>query len=279
MKQNIRKVLALAVLAFSMMGLTACGNTAAQEETVSYDKAYLQSVADFLIANWSGMSEEEIAQYASMDEEDAEALLTSSTAYYQSLGQQFPQFTAEAFTTAFAGYQSSMEELGSYVATVSYEEPEVKGDEITLTANLDYEIHDAELTIIFNKKSVAQSVTLDINYSTGEILEKAFLNTLLGMGTVFAVLIFISLVIYCFNFIPAIQAKFSRNKKEEAPAPVKAAPVAAVVPTAPAAEELVDDGELVAAITAAICAYSGTSSDGFVVRSIRRADSATWKRA
>ena len=55
-----------------------------------------------------------------------------------------------------------------------------------------------------------------------------------------------------------------------------AAPAAA--PVAAPAEPTVDEGELVAAITAAICAYTGSSSDGFVVRSIRRADSATWKR-
>ena len=35
-------------------------------------------------------------------------------------------------------------------------------------------------------------------------------------------------------------------------------------------EELADDSELVAVITAAICAATGTSSDGFVVRSIRK---------
>ena len=30
-------------------------------------------------------------------------------------------FTAEAFTTAFAGYEGSMEELGAYVSTDGYE--------------------------------------------------------------------------------------------------------------------------------------------------------------
>ena len=35
-------------------------------------------------------------------------------------------------------------------------------------------------------------------------------------------------------------------------------------------QELVDDTELVAVIAAAIAAYEGTSTDGFVVRSIRR---------
>ena len=61
----------------------------------------------------------------------------------------------------------------------------------------------------------------------------------------------------------------------EAPA---AAPAPIAAPVAAPAEPTVDEGELVAAITAAICAYTGSSSDGFVVRSIRRADSATWKR-
>ncbi len=184
----------------------------------------------------------------------------------------------EAFTTAFASYESYAEELGAFVSNDGYEAPVIKGDEITLNVNLTYENRPATLSIVFNKKSVAEAVTIDPEYSIGEILAKAGMNTLLGMGTVFAVLIFISLVIYCFNFIPAIQAKFGKKKAVEvpAPAPVKAAPAAA---PAPAAEELVDDGELVAAITAAICAYSGTSSDGFVVRSIRRAESATWKRA
>ena len=37
-------------------------------------------------------------------------------------------------------------------------------------------------------------------------------------------------------------------------------------------EELVDDTELVAVITAAICAATGARSDSFVVRSIKKAD-------
>jgi hypothetical protein len=69
------------------------------------------------------------------------------------------------------------------------------------------------------------------------------------------------------------------GKKKEAPAAPAAAPKAA--PAAPAAveEELVDDLELVAVISAAIAAYTGTSSDGFVVRSIKRSDRNKWKKA
>ncbi|MCI9007530.1 MAG: sodium pump decarboxylase, gamma subunit [Lachnospiraceae bacterium] len=265
MKQNIRKILAVLVLAMSVMGLTACGNTASTEPEINFDVNYLHSVADFLITNWDEMPAEEIAQYASMDAEDTEALLS----------RYGLPFTAEAFTTAFAGYEGSAEELGAYVSTDGYEEPVVKGDEITLVTNVTYENRTAKVSIVFNKKSVAQSVTIDPKYSTGEILKKAGMNTILGMGTVFIVLIFISLVIYCFNFIPGNQAP----KQEEKPAPKPKAPKKPAARPAAAKEDLVDDKELVAAITAAICAYTGTSSDGFVVRSIRRAESSKWKRA
>ena len=244
MKQKLRKILALLVLSVSVLGLTACGS-AKDSETIEYDSAYLQSVSDFLIGSWNGLSEADLDTYATMDEEDAQSMLDS---------YGLP-FTAEAFTTAFAGYEGSMEELGAYVSTDGYEFEE----------------------IVFNKKSVAQRVTVNPEYSLGEILAKAGMNTLLGMGTVFAVLILISLIIYCFNFIPNIQAKFGKKKEEKAPA-AKPAAAPAAAPVAAPAEPTVDEGELVAAITAAICAYTGSSSDGFVVRSIRRADSATWKR-
>ena len=48
-----------------------------------------------------------------------------------------------------------------------------------------------------------------------------------------------------------------------------AAPVNAAAP-AQAEENLADDGELVAVIAAAIAAAEGTTTDGFVVRSIRK---------
>ena len=70
------------------------------------------------------------------------------------------------------------------------------------------------------------------------------------------------------------------------PAPADAAPPRCSAPAAapvaaPAAEEeeLVDDLELVAVITAAIAASTNSSTDSLVVRSIKRAPGAKWKRA
>ena len=97
----------------------------------------------------------------------------------------------------------------------------------------------------------------------------------------FAVLILISLIISCFNFIPAIERKFGKKKAAEKKAAAPAAPAAAPAPAAPAkAAEAADDLELVAVITAAVAASMGTTStDGFVVRSIKRKSSQKWKRA
>lgn len=110
------------------------------------------------------------------------------------------------------------------------------------------------------------------------VFEQALLNTLMGMGTVFAVLIFISLLISLFVYIPSIERALknrSSRKEKRAAQEERPAPKRPIIEEAAEEEEeeLVDDGELVAVITAAImAASSGTavSADKLVVRSIKR---------
>ena len=96
-----------------------------------------------------------------------------------------------------------------------------------------------------------------------EILKIAAIDTVLGMGTVFAVLIIISLCIWALGMA---------LKQEEPKAAQAAAPKAAAADDA--------DGEVVAAITAAISQfiknqYGEEVDEGqYIVRNIRRA---TWK--
>ena len=99
---------------------------------------------------------------------------------------------------------------------------------------------------------------------------RALMNTLIGMGTVFIVLIFISYIISLFKYINQADTK---KPVEAAPAPV----IPVIEEAEEPEEELVDDTELVAVITAAIAAYAGTSSEGFQVRSIKRAAKSAWK--
>ena len=94
-------------------------------------------------------------------------------------------------------------------------------------------------------------------------MQNALMNTVLGMGTVFIMLIAIALIIYCFKIIPVIQKKF--EKKAE---PVAETPKAAPVTAAPVQEA--DDLELVAVIAAAIAASENVPVDSFRVRTIKR---------
>ncbi|MCI9329432.1 MAG: OadG family protein [Ruminococcus sp.] len=148
---------------------------------------------------------------------------------------------------------------------------EVTNTGAVLSAPLKGEERDADLQFAFDEGGQMESITVNAHYSTTEILKKAGLNTVLGMGTVFVVLIFISFIISLFEKIPALEEKF--RKKETAPAAPAPAPAAAAEP---AAEVQADDSELIAVIAAAIAAAEGTTTDGFVVRSIKRRKSNKW---
>ena len=103
-----------------------------------------------------------------------------------------------------------------------------------------------------------------------EILKMAAIDTVLGMGTVFSVLILISLVIYALGVA----------LKQEDPAVAKAAAAAAAPAASPKANANDADAEVVAAISAAISQfirnqYGAQVDDGqYIVRNIRRA---SWK--
>ena len=108
-------------------------------------------------------------------------------------------------------------------------------------------------------------------------MTQAAQNTVMGVAIVFVMLVFLSFIISLMKYIPGMVESFGKKKAapaeaKPAPAPVQAAPVQEE-------EELVDDGELVAVIAAAIAACENTSTDGFVVRSIRKSKKGNWQRA
>ena len=72
-------------------------------------------------------------------------------------------------------------------------------------------IHNAVVTLIINDQGSLSSITVNVERSMGELMLNAALNTLMGMGTVFIILILISLLIGCFKFIPQIRKSFPRR--------------------------------------------------------------------
>ncbi len=110
----------------------------------------------------------------------------------------------------------------------------------------------------------------------------AVFNTIVGMGTVFAVLIFISLIISLFVYIPSMEKKLKglfhpgrkKSAEKESGADEKAIEQESDEETFMDFPDM-DEGERIAVIMAAIAAASANgavSADKLVVRSIRRVD-------
>lgn len=122
--------------------------------------------------------------------------------------------------------------------------------------------------------------------NVAKAMPEAVSNTIVGVLVVFCALLFFSFIISLLKYVNVIENK--KNAKKEAKAEEKAVPMAAIENTVAQIEEeeLCNDAELVAVITAAIYEYEAaaaaaqaqglpapvrTNQNGLVVRSIRRA--------
>lgn len=172
------------------------------------------------------------------------------------------------------------EDVGEYISVGDCTVKEHK-DYITAESTLKFKNDDVKLKVKFQyisqevmPVSIEFSVISDDkSTSMGEKMSTAAMNMVMGMGTVFIVLIFLSLVISLFAVIPVIQKKFEDKKKGDDTEAKEELPVIEEE------EELTDDLELVAVIMAAIAASENGSTDGFVVRSIKRSPQNKWKNA
>lgn len=211
------------------------------------------SVKSQLVTTTKGLTDAIIA----MSEDDIQGYLESEDAFTQS---------------AASAWDGSREELGEKKGDIDEKDitVEYSDDQYTVVVPVSFEKNKANFTYVFDKSGTPTSLTVDVNYTLAQNMEKAALNTLMGLGTVFVILAFLIFVISLFKYIPGL---VEGKKKESAPAPAAAAPApAAAAPVAePVVEDVTDDDELVAVIAAAIAASEGkTSTDGFVVRSIRK---------
>lgn len=164
-------------------------------------------------------------------------------------------------------------------ALVSYDNVKVaetdEKDKVEVTADMHFENKDLKLimhvscfdTIGAQITSTEFSLADAGEESLGSKMATAGSNTLMGMGVVFFVLIFICLIISCFNFIPKITEKLEKRKAGKVEV-AKDTPVTPKTMQSNVVEE--NDTELIAVIAAAIAASEHTSTDSFVVRSIRR---------
>ena len=239
-----KRLLVLGMIICMLLGLTACGSSAQDETNYMAD-------ADAL-----GLAEYCFGFVGSMDATQIE------TAEKQG-------YDVSVVKSARESYESAMKEPHTVTGMGELKQNTMDVDvtEGTVLAEIKGTDHDATIEVVY-EKGAPTSITVNTVYTFAEGMEKAALNTLLGMGTVFVVLILISFIISCFNFIPKIQAAFSKKPKQEE---IKTKAVDNTIAQIIEKEELSDDLELVAVIAAAVAASQGASStDGFVVRSIRK---------
>jgi hypothetical protein len=248
MKKKI--ALFLSVLSVVMM-LGACGTqdpTTVDYNGVSYDELYKQSetLGTALKDKTAEEVKKEMDSALAAGEQDAlGADLCAKWLDAMEVSGKYVGYDKDAFTVTKSGKTLTTDLM-------------LKFENRDVVFQLVYNYHNMELT----------GVTINPVYSFGEKMSTAALNTVICMSIVFAVLIFISLLISCFKIFPYLE----EQKKAKAAAAKAVETEKNVVAQVEQKEEqeLVDDTELVAVIAAAIAAYEGTSTDGFVVRSIRR---------
>ncbi len=190
----------------------------------------------------------------------------------------------DVFEDSVGFWASALEEIGTYEGIVE-ESVVIEGtaEEFTISYEVIGSIRNADVELYYTDEYLdimilPGTMMISPEYTLGEKMTKAALNTLLGMGTVFIVLILIMAIIYAFGLIPKIEKSLAdkKAKKQSKTEDAVDNTIAQIIEK----EELSDDTELVAVIAAAIAAYEGAAStDGFVVRSIKRANTNKWQRA
>ena len=244
--------------------LTACGSSAQNDEVQEIP----QETQSLLYSNteMTAQQMDQVVTDGTMEDYKDYAAVYSGIQSWESAKEEIGNidFTTDAdgngSADCFTDKSITVDEDGNYIVTV-----EVAGDQKTA---------DFVVTYVKSLEDYAGIVT-NVNYSFSELMQQAGLNTLLGMGTTFFVLILLSLIIAGFGRIfTSLEKKRIEKADAAAEEAKKAAPAVEAAPAAPVVTQS-DDGALIAVIAAAVTAYReqaepAVAPDGFVVRKIRR---------
>lgn len=237
--KNFCRIALLALLAAICVAYLAFPAAASSEDEVDESmQTSLASTADSLAKAIVTLSQEEIDSY-------------------KESGDDFTIKTMEV-------WEENREELGDFV-NLGTAEVEKTSDGYSVRLPAEFAKQNAELIFLCDVDGVPTDFSIDVQYPMSVLLQRAGMNTLMGLGIVFAMLIFLTLVISLFRFL---------GKAEKEPGPELAGTVPLPVPEKHHThiEQEKAHKELAAVIAAAIAAYEGTSTDSFVVRSIRKAN-------
>lgn len=276
MKKIWKKYAALLCLLVCVFSLTGCSEQ--KGSGVTYDektKNYLENEGSSYLSEGYDIDAFTKAQ--------AESIFSYIESTYFSADRAQLEANVKAGgagTDVMKSFLEATENLGNYKAgSVSNLTLSLNAEELIITGTVSYDKRDVNFSSTFgltDGQISSENIIFEKELTLVEILEKAGMNTLIGMGSVFLVLILISLIISCFKYVSNPKAsEKSKNENKIAAKPQPVAQNAAV----PVANAVADDEELAAVISAAIAAAEGTSTEGFVVRSIKRVHNSNWRKS
>ncbi len=281
-KTKFKKFLLLLCMLTCVFSMTACTDSVSYNDTKLNQKKWVISQTD---SNMKAWAQDMITYLDSTSDDNIRNDATEGITLSRKNNKQYLVDTLFLNAKTIEFYNSwikSREDLGKLesINNIDIEENDDSGKLCTVKVNTTYEKRDCDFELIINyENSEFTFVSGAINpvYTTAERMSKAGMNTLLGMGTVFIVLIFISFIISLLKYVNKIGAK----KPEASAASTQKQGIDNAIEQIVSNEESeADDYELVAVITAAIAASEGTSSNGLVVRSIKKVGRAkNWKNA
>lgn len=248
----------------------AASESASEEAAVESEAQAAEEVVEGGIsasdrASLESYAQQSIEMIVGMDDAQAEEILHPSSilSKYQ-----------DSMVASVQSWVNAKEELGAYKQILA-QDIEVD-DDIVIKTDCEFENGESVVTttLSLDDLSLVSMEFATAEKTMGQKMEEAVLNTLMGVCVVFVMLFFLSFLISQFKHISKLEEGFKKKNAPAAPAP---APVAAPAPVEE--EEVADDGELIAVIAAAIAAAEGTSTDGFVVRSIKKSNRNKWQRA
>ncbi len=264
----MKKFLVLTCMIACIFGMTACSGEKEFTEFEQQKVNAAESKATNLLIPYIQLvlsDPETVELLKECTPKEVESIVKEDV-YYNTGGSMELEVDGNAFISALDSFAATYEEIGGH-GEITGVEAKIDDKQIIVNVSVKGSVKDATAEIVFTNDRflVLQAASLNQVSTMKDAMVKAALNTVLGMGTVFAVLILISLIISCFGIFSKVPTGTAKEDKGATAAKTVAQPVVQ------ASEELSDDLELVAVIAAAIAASEGAAStDGFVVRSIKR---------
>lgn len=265
----MKKFLTFLCTVACVLSLTACGEATTYTE---YEQSKLEYAESAVLYNYLPLMDTLTSDLSiNLDEYTAEEIES-----FTMDENGIKTVDGNGLKSAAISFRSSAETVGG-IQEVGDITSRIDGDNIIVNVKLIGENKNADAEFVLSNDifCVMQAAALNPEATTGDKMVKATLNTVIGMGTVFIVLILISFLISLFRFIPGIVEGVTNifNKKEKVDENKESIDntIQQIVEKEENNSNLASDLELVAVISAAIAAYEGEAgADGFVVRSIRK---------